>query len=110
MLLKEQLVHQLPKYLFLLVEDYLFGAIGFKIDNILARQIERLTTMHVACGGTHAQAMDIAIAHKVLPLLAEYKKEQIDQEGTTLKELLDGLFGAENIPECHKTLSALQLD
>ena len=92
------------------VEDYLSGAIGFKIDNVLARQIECLTTMHVACGSTQAQAMDMAIAHKVLPFLVDYKKEQIDQEGTSLKELLDALFGAENLPECHKMLSILQLD
>lgn len=92
------------------LEDYLYGAVGFKIDNILARQLERVTTMQVACGATHAEAMDTAIAHKVLPRLSGYTKEQIDQEGTSLKELLDGLFGVENLPECHKALSALQLD
>ncbi len=92
------------------LEDYLYGAVGFKIDNILARQLERVTTMRVACGATHAEAMDTAIAHKVLPRLSGYTKEQIDQEGTSLKELLDGLFGVENLPECHKALSALQLD
>lgn len=90
------------------VEDYLYGVNGFKIDNILARQIERLTTMQVACGSTHAQAMDIAIAHKVLPCLSGCKKEDVDQEGTTLKELLDGLFGVENLPETHKVLGVLQ--
>lgn len=92
------------------VEEYLNASISFKIDNILARQIERITTIHVACGGSHVSAMDKAIAHCILPLLSGYTREQIDREGTTLKELVDGLFGAENIPEIHQALCAVQLD
>ena len=92
------------------VEEYLHGAVGFKIDNLLARKIERITTMQVACGSTPAQAMDIAISRDILPLLADYGKDALQQEGTTLKELLDGLFGGENLPESHKVLSELQLD
>ena len=92
------------------VEEYLASAIPFKIDNVLARQIERLTTMLVACGNTPAQAIDAALSQKILPLLSGYTKEQIDHEGTTLKELLDGLFGSDAIPASHKVLCALQLE
>ena len=66
--------------------------------------------MQVACGSTQVQAMDAAIAYKILPLLSAYDKDQINQESTSLKELIDGLFGAENVPECHKVLNVLQLD
>ena len=92
------------------VEDFLCSAVGFKIDNVLARQIERFATIEVTCGATPEQAMDLAIAHKVLPALSAHKKEDFEQDGTTLKELLDGLFGADKLPECHKALSAMQLD
>ena len=92
------------------VEEYLNASVNFTVANPLARQIECLTTMHIAYGASPVQAMDIAIARKILPLLAGYTAEQINQESGTLRELLDGLFGIENIPECLQAMSSLQLD
>jgi hypothetical protein len=59
------------------VEDYLYQSVQFKIDNILARNIERFTTMQVACGSTQVQAMDaaIALAEKLGDRLIKFKTE-----------------------------------
>ena len=76
----------------------------------MERQMEYLTTIHVSYGATAVQAMDIAIAKKIIPSLKGYTREQINQESGTLRELLDGLFGLDNIPNTLQAMAGLQLD
>ena len=92
------------------LEEYLHTSIGFRLGNLMERQMEYLTTIHVSYGATAVQAMDIAIAKKIIPSLKGYTREQINQESGTLRELLDGLFGLDNIPNTLQAMAGLQLD
>jgi hypothetical protein len=87
------------------LEEYLQAKLPFAISNPVARQIERYSAVYVACGGAEIEALDKVLANKLLPMLFAYTKDQIDHEGDTFTELLDSLFGMDNLPITHKVMT-----
>ena len=92
------------------LEEYLQGQIEFEISNPLARQIEQYTSVLLTCGKDTEAIVDEVIFSRILPMLDGYEKSQIDQEGNSFAELLDGLFGMDNLPLTHKALSDRNLN
>ena len=86
------------------------GQIEFEISNPLARQIEQYTSVLLTCGNDTEAIVDEVIFSRILPMLDGYEKSQIDQEGNSFAELLDGLFGMDNLPLTHKALSDRNLN
>jgi len=87
------------------IEEYLQGQIPFEISNPLARQIEQYSSVLLTCGKSAEEIVDSVIVSRILPMLDGYEKSQIDQEGNSFAELLDGLFGMDNLPLTHKALN-----
>lgn len=87
------------------IEEYLQSSVPFEINNPLARQIETYSSVLLACGVSLIDVVDKVLVSRIFPLLNAYTKEQLNQEGNTFSELLDGLFGMDNIPLSHKMLS-----
>lgn len=87
------------------LEEYLQAKLPFAISNPVARQIERYSAVYVVCGGDEGEALDKVLANKLLPMLFKYTKEEINHEGDTLSELLDSLFGMDNLPITHKVMT-----
>ena len=87
------------------LEEYLQGQIHFRISNPTARQIEQYSSVLLACGVSEQEVVDKVIETRIVPMLAGYKKEQINAEGNTLTETLDSLFGMDNLPRTQKALT-----
>ncbi len=92
------------------VEEYLQVKLPFALANPVVREIEFYTSVMVSCGVTQTEAIDQILAEKIFPMLSEYTKEEVNQEGQSLAECIDGLFGMENLPLTHKALTDLGLD
>lgn len=86
------------------IEEYLQEQIPFEITNPLARQMEQYSSVQLACGQEQDAVIDTIIESRLFPLLEGYTKENVNQEGSTFAELLDGLFGMDNLPLTHKAL------
>jgi hypothetical protein len=89
------------------VEEYLQVKLPFTLLNPVVRQIEYYTSVCIACGMTQTEAVDDMLAGKIFPMLKGYAKEEINQDGQSLAECLDGLFGMENLPLTHKLMADL---
>lgn len=87
------------------LEEYLQGQIPFSISNPTARQIEQYSSVLLACGVGEQETVDKVLETRIVPMLAGYKKEQINAEGNTLTETLDSLFGMDNLPRTQKALT-----
>lgn len=86
------------------IEEYLQEKIPFEITNPLARQMEQYSSVQLSCGEEQNDIIDTIIESRLFPLLDNYTKENVNQEGNTFAELLDGLFGMDNLPLTHKAL------
>ena len=87
------------------LEEYLYDVCGFSITNPLARQLETHSSVLLSCEVPVMEVVDGMLANKIFPIISHLEKEQLNQEGTSFAELLDGLFGMDNIPLCQKKLS-----
>ena len=56
------------------------------------------------------KTLDLALSLKIMPQLKGYTAEQLNTNGETLAECIDGLFGMENLPIVHKMLTDYRLD
>ena len=76
-----------------------YHTMGPNLNEVLERYI----------GEFHKLYPNISIEHFSL---GDYDdvREQINQESGTLRELLDGLFGLDNIPNTLQAMAGLQLD
>ena len=92
------------------VEEYLQAKLPFVLLNPVVRQMEYYTSVCIACGMTQTEAIDDMLAGKIFPMLKGYTKEEVNQEGQSLAECIDALFGMENLPLTHKLLTDLELD
>ena len=86
------------------IEEYLQEQIPFEITNPLARQMEKYSSIQLSFGEGQNVIIDAIIESRLIPLLEGYTKENVNQEGSTFAELLDGLFGMDNLPLTHKAL------
>ncbi|MBE7068803.1 MAG: hypothetical protein E7381_05835 [Clostridiales bacterium] len=87
------------------IEEYLQGQIPFALSNPMARQIEQYSSALLAGGVDEQEVVDKVLETRIVPLLSGYKKERIDAEGNTLTQILDNLFGMDNLPRTQKALT-----
>ena len=87
------------------IEEYLQANIPFVITNPVARQIEGYSSVLLSCGDDAIAVADKVIAKILLPQIFGSSKEQINHEGKTFPEHLDGLFGLDNLPVSHKVVT-----
>ena len=92
------------------LEEYLAERVSFSISNPVSRQIEAYTSVLKACGMDMYKTLDLALSLKIMPQLKGYTAEQLNTNGETLAECIDGLFGMENLPIVHKMLTDYRLD
>ena len=87
------------------IEEYLQSVTDFSITNPWARQLETYSSVLLSCEMPVMEVVDDILANKIFPVIAHLNKEQLNQDGNSFAELLDGLFGMDNIPLCQKKLS-----
>lgn len=92
------------------LEAQLNARAAFCVDNKLFRQLENYTSAAIACGAYENDALDGAIASKIIPVLAAYENQPFRGGENGLSECLDRLFGSDNIIRSHRAAKRLSVD
>jgi len=92
------------------VEEYLNKSVKFKLTNPVIRQMESYASVIIEFGADTNEVIDNLLSLYVLPQLAIYSKEQIDQEGNSFYSLVDGLFGMENLSLTKKLFNEMNFN
>ena len=91
------------------VEEYLCALCSFKIDNIEARSLERYMAINLALGASEIEAVDSAIASKILPILASYDRSKFVLQDIKLYDFIADLFGEQNVMKSLKVIRKMGL-
>ena len=82
-----------------LLEVYLNGLIGYRIDNRKARMMERYSSAYMAAGGSEAEALDSTLTACILSsLYARRGQFNLTADVEAPYEFLERVFGAETVP------------
>ena len=90
-----------------LVEEYIAKRCKFVIDNKTIRRMESYAAVSLAAGATVYEAVDGALAGKVLPALAHCDKDSLLSEEDSISALIDRVFGLDNMPLSQELLRRL---
>ncbi|MGN0813804.1 MAG: glycoside hydrolase family 3 C-terminal domain-containing protein [Candidatus Coproplasma sp.] len=87
------------------LEKYIRLNSALRLDNKSWSRMERFASAYLACGGEQAEALDCTVAAKliIMAMIASASNPESDQK---VDDLLDSVFGEDNIPECKKILSS----
>ena len=78
---------------------YLRDIFRVSFGNRIMKQIETYVPIMLACGGSEEDAIDDIIARKILRKLEQLSPAYVKSQADGLCELLDRLFGIENLPQ-----------
>ncbi|MDE6613249.1 MAG: hypothetical protein K2K28_01690, partial [Clostridia bacterium] len=76
---------------------------GFKIDNKTSQRLEAYSSVYTACGGEEQDALDCAVASKLILPAAAVSADINSRKQGSLSKLVESAFG-EDMPECKKVL------
>lgn len=91
------------------LESYLASANGYEIDNIFFRQLERYSATLCALGLSESEVLDMCIANRILPTLAEGDPALYVKEENGLAEFIVKLLGEGNCTNSLRALKAMKL-
>ena len=89
------------------MEKFIFTHSGYKIGNKLWLTFEKQIGLLLAAKKELTEAVDIAIATKLLPSMSASIKNLLTKDDETLKAKLEFIFGEENISFCSKFIDSL---
>ena len=90
------------------LEKYVAAHADYSIGNKLWINLERQIGLLVASECEVAEAIDRAVAMRLLPSMTSALKDRLTEDDETVKETLEFIFGEDNISECNRFLSSLQ--
>ncbi len=88
-----------------LLEAYIEKANKNYFNNKVCRQLERYVAFEMSGGATEMQALDKALANKILPFLINIPKENYAEEDERIPEFINRVFGLQNLPICELALT-----
>lgn len=94
------------------LQAFLKERCGYRFDNRLMRKLEVYTGVYLACGGDANQAIDSVLESVLSSILAETDRTvwETSEGKIGIGEMMDRIFGSDNIPGCHRLLSKLRLN
>ncbi|MDE5722383.1 MAG: glycoside hydrolase family 3 C-terminal domain-containing protein [Clostridia bacterium] len=75
----------------------------FKLDNKTCQRLEAYSSVYTACGGEEQDALDCAVAAKLILPAAAVSADINSRKSGSLSKLVESAFG-EDMPECKKVL------
>ena len=93
------------------LEEYMARLLpSYQLSNRVARQIEAYAALYLPTGATAAtEILDLVVAYKMLPALAECQREPLADQVNGLSVTLDRIFGLDNMPHCLRVLRQMHL-
>ena len=87
------------------LEDYTNRHEPYRIGNKLWVGFETYAAVYMACDSTEEEALDRAVAAKLLPSVIRTVSGRIDKEERGLAETLDSIFGEDHTAACRRTVA-----
>lgn len=90
------------------LESFVFNHSGYKIGNKLWLALEKQIGMLLAAKKEPEDALDVAMATRLIPSVASALKGKLNKEDESLRETLEFIFGDDNIASCSKLMAAIE--
>ena len=87
------------------LEDYTNKHESYRIGNKLWVGFETYAAVYMACDGSENEALDRAVAAKLLPSVIRTVSGRIDKNERGLSETLDAIFGEDHTTACRRTVA-----
>lgn len=87
------------------LEDYTNKHESYRIGNKLWVGFETYAAVYMACDGSENEALDRAVAAKLLPSVIRTVSGRIDKDERGLSETLDAIFGEDHTTACRRTVA-----
>lgn len=79
------------------LENYISKYVQFKFDNKIIRQMERFSSIYILVGGDQLECLDNLLNSKIFPIVLDLNIKRQDKEDEGFIDLLDRIFGIENL-------------
>jgi hypothetical protein len=92
------------------LEGFVAARAKYKIGNKLWLCLEKYAETLLDCGATQAEALDEAMAAKLLPSMIAVLEGKLSGEETSLAETLEAIFGEDNVASCVRAVKTSGAD
>ena len=86
-------------------ESYVNTYEKYRIGNKIWLGLEMFSSVYLACEGDKNEAVDSAMASKLIPSVMKALNGKLSKEDRGIAEALDSIFNGEALDECHKMIS-----
>lgn len=86
------------------LEEYVNAYATYSIGNKLWTGFEKYIAAYIACDGERLEAMDKAIAARLLPSMIAVLSGKLSEDDQNLSDTLDTIFGEENTASCRRMI------
>lgn len=92
------------------LEAFVNGKTPYRIGNKLFLQMEKYMAIYNACEADLNEAMDCAVAGKLLPAILNLLKDNEGMQDTDLAQIAESIFGEEYATNCSNTIKRLVIN
>ena len=86
------------------LEEYVKSHAEYSMGNKLWTGFEKYIATYIACDGERREAMDKAISARLLASMISALREKVLEDGQSLSDMLDSIFGEENTASCRRMI------
>lgn len=86
------------------LEEYVNSHVTYSIGNKLWTGFEKYIATYIACDGERSEAMDKAIAARLLPSMIAVLCGKLTEDDQSISDTLDSIFGEENTASCRRMI------
>lgn len=90
------------------LESYVASRAPFAIGNKLCVQMEKIIAVALACGAEQADALDCAVAVKLMPLCVSALDGALNADDDEFTVTIDNIFGEDVMPRCKNAVKRLK--
>ncbi len=91
-------------------ESYVNTYEKYHIGNKIWLGLEKFSSVYLACDGDKNEALDNAMAVKLIPSVMKALNGKLSKEDRGVSETLDSIFGGEVLDECHKMINSVSVN
>ena len=92
---------------FKVLTDFTYDTFDLTFGNRINHQIDLLTPVYVACGGSKEDALDFMFSRKVVAKLSGRFEDYVKQGLIDLRTLISKTYGADGFPKTVKEINKL---
>ena len=105
--IKENNLNEKDRKMFKVLTDFTYDTFDLTFGNRINHQIDLLTPVYVACGGTKEDALDFMFSRKVVSKLSGRFEDYIKQGLIDLRTLIGKTYGKDAFPRTIKEINKL---